>query len=256
VASIPPAGPLHDWLRQEAALPFEEPRGDVGDALPLQWLTRLFVEKPGEVSRLAFAVEGLLGEGDIEVSRRLLDVLPEAPAAYRSAVARAVGNHRQVLAGVSIPSAGKTLLGAAVESLRQDRLAEPLSDQTLTALESIDRPEDGWPASLAIGLWADYSRFSPALVAALGKMSEPVLERFILDVMSWVGEPTTTEGFERVGREADAPLRGKVGGAVKRQIDELAASRRMMEQLGVKLPPQAPPDQRWADAARRLGVPA
>jgi hypothetical protein len=253
---MPAQGSLVDWLRDEAARFFEQPRGDVGDQLPLQWLTRLFADRPQDVSRLAFAVEVLLGEGDVEISRRLLEVLSEAPPAYRSAVARAVGKHATVLGSVAVPASGRSLLGLAVASLAQDRLAEALGDDTLAVLAGIDRAEDGWPTSVAIGLWADYRRFSQAWMSALATLTGPQLDRFVLDVLSWVGEPTTTEGFEQVGRESDASFRQKVGEAVKRQIDELAASRRVMEQLGIKLPPADPPDVRWKNAATRLNVPA
>jgi hypothetical protein len=254
MATMPPVGPLVDWLRGEAGLPFEEPIGDVGDHLPLMWLTRMVRDQPQDASRLGFAIEVLLGEGDLEISRRILDVLSGAPPAYRSAVARAVGKHSQVLASVDVPDANQTLLGAAVRPLAQDRLAEALSDETLQVLARIDRSEDGWPTSLAIGLWADYARFADALVAAVARLDGPPLDRFLLDVMSWVGEPTTTEGFERIGRETSDELRRRFGAAVKRQIDELAESRKMMLQMGVQLPPQDPPDVRWAAAAARLQI--
>jgi hypothetical protein len=253
---MPPRGPLVDWLRSEAARPFELPRGDVGDQLPLQWLTRLFVEQPQDASRLAFAVEALLGEGDLEISRRLLEVLSDGPPAYRSVVARAVGKYSKILSNVIVPSSDRTLLGLAVSSLSQDRLAEPLSDETLAVLEGIDRVEDGWPTSVAIGLWADYPRFSDRWMDTLTRLSDPMLARLILDVLAWVGEPTTTDGFERVGRECSDALRQRIAEAVKLQIHELADSRRMMEQMGVKLPPIDPPDVRWASAAARLKVPA
>src|SRR5258706_13448811 len=97
--AMPPRGQLVDWLRAEASQPFELPMGDVGDQLALQWLTRLFVEQPNEISRLGYAVEALLGEGDLEVSRRRLEWASAGPPSYRSAVSRAVGKARQVLSG-------------------------------------------------------------------------------------------------------------------------------------------------------------
>jgi hypothetical protein len=256
MASMPARGQLIDWLRDEAGKPFETPRGDVGDQLPLQWLARQFVEMPQEVSRLTHAVEALLGEGDLEISRRLLEVISDGPPAYRSAVARAVGKHAQVLGAVDVPGANRTLLGLAVASLGGDRLAEPLGDDTLAALGAIARPEDGWPASVAIGARADYPRFADALSDALQTLDGAPLDRFDLDLYGWVGPPATTDGFDRLGREASDEVRRRVGAAIKRQIDELAEARRTLEQLNIPMPPVDPPDVRWADAARRLQIPA
>jgi hypothetical protein len=64
---MPATGPLVDWLRAEAHAPFTQPRGDVGDQLPLVWLVPL-AERD---SRIPFAVGELLREGDLTVSRCL-----------------------------------------------------------------------------------------------------------------------------------------------------------------------------------------
>src|SRR4051812_1631332 len=109
--SPPRTGPLIDWLRAEATAPFEAPRGDLGDQVPLEWLPELAASD----SRVAFAVEHLLSEGDPTVTDRLIPVATKA--AMRQAIAAALPNAAATLA--SIPAApGYPERAGAVFALR------------------------------------------------------------------------------------------------------------------------------------------
>lgn len=90
----PRSGPVVDWLRDEARAPFQLPRGDVGDQVPLQWLP----EMAEADSRVGLAVGALLGEGDSLVTDRLLQV--STNAAMRRAVAAALAVAASTLAAI------------------------------------------------------------------------------------------------------------------------------------------------------------
>ncbi len=253
----PPTGLLYDWLRTEAQRPFEQPRGDVGDQLPLQWLNQAIDKDPTNAARLVAAVEQLLGENDPVVSARILDVasLPETSPLLRAAVASAIGRNPQALAGLADGTRG-TLLGTAVRALGSGKVAGPLDNDTLDTLLAINRPEDGWPESVRIGLTAGDARFLPKLTSTLAQASDEQLQRFVLGLLATTDSRTVKEGLERVGREAPSVVRDRVAAAVKAKVYELGEARERMRKMGVALPNFDPPQVEWARHAASLGVPA
>jgi hypothetical protein len=253
-ADMPRSGPLSDWLRDEARKPFEIPRGDVGDQLPLQWLSELMRGDTNDARRLVDAVEALLAEQDPLVVSRILTVaeLAEAPPRLRSAVARALPSAGAFWAAT--PDGSGTLLRAAVQSLAAlDRLAEPLPAGALAVLAGVDRPEDGWPLSAAVALAADYAGFRDLLVPTVER-AEP--SRLALTLLVHGGDELKQDGFERIGREASPAARDRFAAALKEQVHARARVREQLERAGVKLPPADAPDVEWSRYAARLGVPA
>lgn len=251
---IPAAGQLVDWLRREAKKYFEEPRGDFGDFFALLWLTRLIDSGDPNSSRLLFAVENLLGENDPVVTRRLLEVLHEAPPAYRSAVARAIGAHAARLRALD-DTPSTSMLGLAVRPLVTGRLAEPVPAATLDELAKISDARDGWPQSAQIGLLHDYPRFADQLIPTLERASDQELASLILGFASTGDNTVTQDGFEKIGREASPATRARVAAAVKKEVESLGRSRALMKQMGIQFARSFdPPDVEWARYAARLGV--
>jgi hypothetical protein len=254
-ASPPASGPLTDWLREEARQPFEAPRGDQGDQLPLQWLIEFMGQDPSLAKRVAGAVEELLGESDSRVTERILTIaaLPEASPTLRSAVANAIGRHADTLAK-SAGVMGEPLLAAALRSLQTNRFTKPLSNETIAALEKIERPEEGWPLSVLIGLFADGDRFVGRLVPTLLQLGDEQMDRFVGGLLACGGEALVRVALERIGREAPKPLRQKVAKAVKAKHDELADAREQLVRMGVKVAPADPRKVVWARYAGWLGI--
>jgi hypothetical protein len=152
---MPTSGSLTDWLRTEASKPFEQPRGDVGDQFPLQWLTVEMNKNVHLEHRVATAVEALLGEGNETVTSHLLSMAQGAAPVVRSAVMRAIGDHGSLLGGMSVIQSTRSGLGEAVWVTRGD-LAEPVPAKTLDVLQQIQRPEDGWPDNIRVGVHEDW----------------------------------------------------------------------------------------------------
>lgn len=240
----PPTGPLMDWLRTEARAPFEAPRGDVGDQVALQWLPEL-AERD---SRVVFAVEHLLGEGDELVTDRIMHVATNA--AMRRAVAAALPGAASTLA--SIPAApGFTELTRAVFALRNfDGVT--VSPAALRVLHDIDRTEDGWPTSAAIGLALapdDFlDRLGPALLSATGNQ---------LSEFSWVllgGDEAAIINVLRAVQNQPDSLRIKLADALKLELETKDQSRQKLAALGFSVPATESGASRWQRYATLLGV--
>jgi hypothetical protein len=244
---IPSTGSLVDWLRSEAQRPFQEPRGDEGDQIALQWLQPLVDRDP----RIAAAVVELLGEGDRMVTTRLLQLAaaPDATASLRGAVARAIAKHHQTLAAVQC-SSDQTALGLAVYAMWPP---PPLADDTLAALHDVQKPEDGWPLSVRTGIVTDLPRFSDRLVGDFARMTDREQRNVLLEVFARASEQTLLDMFAQLASEADAALIARVAQATKATLDDLDEARRFAAARGTHLTGDDGAT-RWARYAAALGV--
>src|SRR3954469_4140830 len=233
--SPPRTGPLIDWLRTEAKAPFEAPRGDLGDQVALQWLPELAESD----SRVPFAIEHLLGEGDPLVTDRILHVAQEP--AMRRAVAAALPNAAATLA--SIPAAGGfTELARAVFALRNfDGVS--LSPAAAQVLHDIDRVENGWPTSAAIGLALAPDEFLDLLPKAIAAANDKQMSEF-----GWVLLGGDESALDKVLRSASAQpdaIRQKLADAIKSELATKDASRQKLAAIGMALPPAESGTSRW-----------
>jgi hypothetical protein len=245
----PSAGPLIDWLRDEARADFETPRGDVGDQVPLQWLPELAAVD----SRIGFAVQNLLGEGDPTVTDRLLHVATNA--AMRRAVAAALGRTAPTLAATqAVPDS--TMLGRAVRSLQILKDVGPLPDDALQVLHNIDRREDGWPSSLAIGLAVAADRFVDLLEPALSRVDADEAHELAWVLLANASEGDVAKVLNHAAAHASQPEREKFGEALKRDLHAQDRARQQMLDLGVPLQPRELGAQRWLRYAGYLGLAA
>ncbi len=244
---IPARGSVVDWLRKEAREPFMEARGDVGDLIALAWLLPMIDHD----RRISAAIVDLLGEGDALVTPRLLELAatPDASAKLRAAVARAIAKHHETLASVPI-SSEKTALGCAIDAMWP---APPLSDDTLDVLHDVQRPEDGWPLSLRTGIVADLPRFADRFVGDFDRMSDGEQREVMRGVLTRATENTILALFERLAREASAPIVARVAHATKSTLDELDEARTFAAKAGTTLPGEDGAT-RWPRYAARLGV--
>ncbi|MDB4965495.1 MAG: hypothetical protein JWN44_1184 [Myxococcales bacterium] len=245
---MPPAGPLLDWLRAEAQAPFQEPRGDTGDQLALQWLAAAAKQD----SRVPFAVEHLLREGDPRVCERILRVanLAEAPPALKSAVARALDPVTAAQLRATTTPSGHSLLGLAVRALRNPKDAQ-LSAAIVPVLHDIDDARDGWPSSVAIGLTVDANRFVDRLDDALQKMS-PEDAAELSFILLQGDEPAIRTALQHAGGNPSTQARQQLGDAVHRELDTGDDARRRLTAMGVKLPARESGADRWSRYATDL----
>jgi hypothetical protein len=248
---IPTAGPLIDWLRNEARQPFEQPRGDVGDQVPLQWLLPVAQRD----SRVAFAIEHLVREADSLVAARLLRlaILPETPPTVKSAIARALGNGgARNLASVDAGS-GFSLLGLAVRTMRLPRETGAISANALAALHDIVDRKDGWPTSIAVGLTSNPSQFVDVLEASSARLSDADAAE-IAFVLLQADESRIAAALREITRATSPTTRARIGAAIKQDLDESEAARQQMLNMGVKLSPLEPTADRWNRYAQQLGI--
>ncbi len=248
---MPAKGPLIDWLRAEAKEPFEQPRGDVGDQVALQWLVPL-VEQD---SRLPFAIGELLREGDYLVCERLLKLATLAAAGPQlgSAVARVLAAVAPTLA--QLQDGDRTLLRPAVEALSvTSSLAEPLPPDALATLRAIDRREDGWPLSLAIALIGDANAALDLVAPAAARMNDDDVRRFTFELVALADEPTQAATMRRIGQEASAAVCAHVGAGLQRQLAEFDEHRRQLVAMGLTPPPRESGADRWLRYAPALGL--
>jgi hypothetical protein len=241
----PPAtGPLIDWLRDEAGAPFEAPRGDVGEQVALQWLPELAETD----SRVVFAVEHLLAEGDRGITDRILHVATNAP--MRRAVAAALPTAAPTLA--SVPAAGGfTELARAVFALRTlDGV--PLSTATLRVLHDIDRSENGWPTSAAIGLANAPDDFLDLLGPAIAAATMEQMSEFA-SVLLGGDESALAKVLRAAGKQPDSQ-RDKLADAIKRELDTRDQSRNKLAAIAIALPPAESGHSRWQRYASLLAV--
>jgi hypothetical protein len=252
-APIPPAGPLTDWLRDEARHPREY--GRAGEYPPMFWLAQYLNENPPDADRIDAAVEALLGEGDAAVSFHLLSAARSGPPSLRAAVARAVGAHAATLARLQGPH-GRSLLADAVDAIRtwvSARSGAAAPSATVEVLSNITRREDGWPTSLLLGLIIDFARFAPRLVPALQQLGPDEQQRFLLAIVI-SAEPQLAAIVDRIAAEAPDDLKRQVAAHLESSLAQLAESRASLASLGIAPPDRDPPDIEYARYAARLGI--
>lgn len=241
----PRTGSLIDWLRNEAKAPFETPRGDVGDQVALQWLPE-FAEND---SRVPFAVEHLLGEGDELVVYRLIHVASTS-AAMRRAIAAALPHSAASLAQLHA-GGGFTELGRAVRVLG-NVAGLTLSPAAAQALHDIDRTENGWPTSAAIGLALAPDEFVDLLPSAVMAATDEQIREFAL-VLIGASEAALDKVFRAAATQPDA-VRQKLADAVKGELETKDQSWQKLAAMGFSLPPTESGASRWQRYAPLLGV--
>jgi hypothetical protein len=248
---LPAAGPLVDWLRAEAQAPFTQPRGDVGDQLPLLWLVPL-AERD---ARIPFAVGELLREGNLMVSRRLLQVavLAEAGPQLRSSVARVLADVAPTLA--ALHDGDRSLLRVAVETVALPaRMAGPLPPDALATLRTIDRREDGWPLSLAITLIGDVAAALDLVAPAAARMKDDDMPQFMLELAAIASEAVVAATLQRIAADATPAVCTHVGAGLKAQLAQFDEYRDTMVAMGITLPPRESGASRWQRYVPLLGL--
>lgn len=245
--SVPPSGPLVDWLRDQARQPFIQARGDEGDQIPLQWLVPLVDSD----SRIPAAIGELLGEGEPIVTARLLAVAAAAGSSttFRGLVARAIGKDADVLARTDVGDA-QSALGLAVYALWPP---VPMADDTLQALQRIQRREDGWPLSLRTGIAIDFPRFASDAVPGFDRMTDREQHDVMRGLLQRADERTVLQLFGEIARDGTDVLKRRVAAATKATLDELDRARRFASSSGAQLPGD-PGSARWPRLAAALGV--
>lgn len=243
----PPTGPLIDWLRDEARAPFEAPRGDVGDQVPLQWLPEMATND----SRVGFAVQNLLRESDPAVTDALLHVATNA--AMRRAVAAVLGAAAPTLASLQVVPQS-TMLGRAVRSLQVLKDVGPLADDALAVLHDIDRPADGWPSSVAIGLAAATDRFLDRVAPTLAQADAEQAHELAWVLLANASESAIAKTLKHAAAHTSQPDREKFGAALKRDLDEQDKTHKQLSDLGVPVQSSEPGAQRWPRYAGYLGL--
>lgn len=251
----PSAGPLADWLRQEARAPFVAPRGDEGDALPLAWLVPAIASGELDEDRLSDALTALLGEADAEVSRRLLEASSlDPPPSLRAAVARAVALSSTTLAALDQGAGVYSLLKLAVHLLDLGDVADPLSPETLEALAHISSERDGWPVSVAVGLRGDPDRFVPLGADVVTRATDAAHQRFWLSAIR-LPESTLASLLPSLRAEGSG-VAAWAGEALQEALTTRERARQFAAQAGHLLPTEESATMRWARYASALGLPA
>jgi hypothetical protein len=243
----PPKGPLTDWLREEARAPFETPRGDVGDQVALQWLPELAEHD----SRVGFAVQNLLREGDPVIVDRLLQITNNAP--MRRAVLAVLPDVAQTLGAIDA-AGGFSLLGRAVHALQLLKGVGAVPDATLQLLHDIDRPEHGWPTSTAVGLAVARNRFLDRIIPTLTTATPEQIDELAWVFLANADEDAVTAVLKHVGAHAPLPLREQFGAAIKRDLEAQDEARKQMLGMSVPLAPAESGAKRWLRYAGELGV--
>ncbi len=234
MASRPSTGSLTDWLRDEARQPFSASRDDRQDQVALQWL--LTEVQQNADPRLLAAVEELLAEGDPVVSTRLLEIAIVAPAAYRSAVARALAANPSAFAAPS-ESMRRTLRGQAIGSLVGGNFAEPLPRALADVLYAATTEADGWPTSVMIGLLVAPARFFAPLVQTAQKADTTQLAEITRSLVN-AQEPRVVElALGEIGTGADLATRQRVLTALEQALIEREEAAAFLASRGLSQKP-------------------
>jgi hypothetical protein len=168
----------------------------------------------------------------------------------RRAVAAALPTAAATLARLQA-GGGFSELARAVFALRPLDGAS-LSPAAVRVLHDIDRTEDGWPTSAAIGLALEPDQFLDLLPKALAAASDEQIHEF-----AWVllgGSESAIDKVLRSARTQQDALRKKLADAIKRELETRDASRKKLSAIGITLPPAEPGHARWQRYAPLLGV--
>ena len=133
-------------------------------------------------------------------------------------------------------------------------MSAPLADPTLAALHDIDRAEDGWPTSVALGLAQATSRFLDLVVPTLTRAGDEVAHELAWVFLANATEDTVDAVLQHVATHASLASRERLAAAVKRDLAAQEKSRQQMLSLGVQMPAIESSASRWARYAGQLGV--
>jgi hypothetical protein len=127
-----------------------------------------------------------------------------------------------------------------------------MSPAALGVLHDVDRTENGWPTSAAIGLALAPDDFLDLLPKAVAAATSEQMSEF-----GWVllggDESALAKVFGAASGEPDA-VRQKLADAVKDNLAEKDRSRQKLAAIGMTLPPAEPGASRWQRYAPLLGV--
>lgn len=259
---LPDDGDLLPLFRQIVKQPFVEPRGDVGDFSPFDWIGRLYKEWPDWRNRVDDALAAAL-TAEEPLPQRALEQIAKLPV--RSFLPRlfdAIAGRCAELAARrdSERTDGRSILGSIVHvAAVLSKTARP-TIELARELAAIDRPQDGWPFSFLLALPGDVEGQLPRVLAVLKQLEGDEFKLFINGMMA-DGPPWTDVVFEEIAR-GPTELRDRVVGIVRAATDELERGRSVLAMMEFPDDPEAQALVRaaaqrpnpWPEYAARLGV--
>jgi hypothetical protein len=121
-------------------------------------------------------------------------------------------------------------------------------------LHDIDRTENGWPTSAAIGLALAPDEFLDLIAPALDAANGDRLSEFALVLLG--AEDAALDKVLRSVAAQRTLLRDKLAAAIKTEVETKEQSRQKLLALGFALPPTEDAHERWRRYAALLGVAA
>ncbi len=259
---IPDTGDLVSFLRRIGTQEWLEPRGDVGDRSPLDWVARLYNAHAEWRDRIDDAYAVLLTAEDPLPYRVLQQVTSRHNGSYLPRLYGVIASKFTELAGRTDTTRtdGRTLLGSFVRAIStMQKTVRPPADLA-RKLAALDRAEDGFPYSFLIALPGDVNGLLPRVPSVLQRLDDTELEGFVGSMLA-DGPPWTDVVLEQIGRGPTA-LRDRVASFVRRATDALEKSRGDLAGLDVGDDPElqalvkaaAAKPSAWPAYAARLGV--
>lgn len=259
---LPDDGDLVPLLRRIATQPFVEPRGDVGDFSPFDWLARLYGAYPEWRDRVDDALATLLTAED-PLPKLVLEQIKKLPVrSFLPRLYRTIeGRCSELAARIDTTrTGGFSLLGSIVHTAAMMAKAAHPSKPLAHELAAIDRTEDGWPDSFRLALPGDVDGLLPRLIKVMQGLDDTQLAAFATEMVA-DGPPWTDVVLEEIGR-APPGLRDRVARAIRRFTDEQEVSRSalaMMEfpddpEFQARVRAAAEKPNPWPEYAARLGV--
>jgi hypothetical protein len=261
---VPDNGDLVSFLRGVGTQPFLEPRGDVGDRSPLDWVGRLYNAHPEWRDRIDDAYSMLLTAEDPLPYRVLEQVSKHHDRSFLPRLFGVIAAHRTELARRADTSRtdGRSLLGSFVHAAAMMQKTVRPSVDAARVLAAIDRPEDGWPYSFLLALPGDVDGLLPRVTSILQRLDDADLKVFV-DGMLADGPPWTEVALDEIGRGPTA-LRDRIAQVIHRATEEMEKSRGGLAMLDFDDDPElqalvraaAQKPNPWPGYAARLGVDA
>jgi hypothetical protein len=229
---LPDDGDLVPLLRQTARQGVNE-RSDMGDRAPLDWVCRLYAERPEWRDRVDDALATLLTEEDPFPSR-ILEQVTKLPV--RSFLARLfdtiTGRCAELAARVDTTRTdNRSLLGSIVNAAVTMQKAVRPSRALAHELASMTRQEDGWPGTFLLALPGDVTGLLPRVVSVLQALDTKQFYSFVMGMMA-DGPPWTDTVFEEIAR-GPSELRDRVADIVHTRSAELVRERREMASMSL-----------------------
>lgn len=244
-----------DWvkyLRDAMTPPYATRRQ--GDDRPLDWVERFLKEHPEKTKAIGDAFIELLREPDPSRRAQILEQLPSFPDELAERLSKVLADEHVSFRAQSDPfDSSQTLLGRLVRVIDRCVNTTPVSSGAASVLETIDRPQDGWPESFLIAFRSSFPKLLPKLVPTIEKLDadgqKDFAERLALEAAT-----ICDQSFDEIGRTASERLRRRIGDAIKDYVRPDPDLLRRYQQLAQKNPTLPAPDtkDRWPDLARRL----